>query len=313
MADTITNAPPARGPAPSPPPARQTSDHLPEAGDDYAHGGSARDDRLIRLTTTASVMLLAAIAAIVSYRHMHALVLQHGETAWTAALLPLSVDGMIAASSMALLADSRHGRRGGTLPWALLVVGSAASLAANVAVAEPTLAGRLIAAWPSFALIGSYELLMRQIRQSAQQPTGPAIAGTSADGAPAPATTAGAARVTTAADGLRLGDSRPSATSTRATTGDAGPPETSRTSALDDPNATADGTRPRQRRRTADLRLHAWQWALANRDSHGQLPTGKVIGARFGRKERWGRLVKKAGLAGSLGFPNERAEQTRAA
>jgi hypothetical protein len=53
------------------------------------------------------------------------------------------------------------------LPWALLVVGSVASLAANVAVAQPTATGRVIAAWPSFALIAAYELLMRQVRRSA--------------------------------------------------------------------------------------------------------------------------------------------------
>jgi hypothetical protein len=55
---------------------------------------------------------------------------------------------------------------------ALLVTGSAASLAANVAVAEPTATGRVIAAWPSFALIGSYELLMRQVRRSAGSTAG---------------------------------------------------------------------------------------------------------------------------------------------
>jgi hypothetical protein len=44
------------------------------------------------------------------------------------------------------------------LPWALLVAGSAASLAANVAVAEPTATGRVIAAWPSFSLIAACEL-----------------------------------------------------------------------------------------------------------------------------------------------------------
>src|SRR6266516_2167248 len=88
---------------------------------------------------------------------------------WVAALTPLSVDGMIVAASTALLADSRSGGRGGLLPWALLVTGSVASLAANVAVAEPTATGRVIAAGPSFALIGSYELLMRQIRSAAGQ------------------------------------------------------------------------------------------------------------------------------------------------
>jgi hypothetical protein len=41
-----------------------------------------------------------------------------------------------------------------------------ASLAANVAVVEPTLTWRLIAAWPSFALTASWELLIRQVRGS---------------------------------------------------------------------------------------------------------------------------------------------------
>jgi Protein of unknown function (DUF2637) len=124
-------------------------------------------DGWIRWTTTGCVALLALIAATVSYLHMHMLVASHGQPGWVAALTPFSVDGMIVAASTTLLADSRSGGRGGVLPWALLVVGSVASLAANVAVAEPTAAGRLIAAWPSFALIAAYELLMRQVRRSA--------------------------------------------------------------------------------------------------------------------------------------------------
>src|SRR5216683_2642358 len=124
-------------------------------------------DRWIRWTTTGCVALLALIVGTVSYLHMHLLVELHGQPGWVAALTPLSVDGMIVAASTTLLADSRTGERGGVLPWALLVVGSAASLAANVTVAQPTAAGRVIAAWPSFALISAYELLMRQIRRSA--------------------------------------------------------------------------------------------------------------------------------------------------
>jgi hypothetical protein len=65
-----------------------------------------------------------------------------------------------------ILADSRSGEK---LPRALLVAGSVASLAANVAVAEPCLIGRVIAAWPSFALTASYELLTRQARHGAAQ------------------------------------------------------------------------------------------------------------------------------------------------
>src|SRR5713101_3301068 len=128
---------------------------------------SAAADRWIRWTTTGCVALLALIAATVSYLHMHMLVELHRQPGWVAALTPFSVDGMIVAASTTLLADSRSGGRGGMQPWALLVVGSVASLAANVAVAEPTVIGRVIAAWPSFALFGAYELLMRQARVSA--------------------------------------------------------------------------------------------------------------------------------------------------
>jgi uncharacterized protein DUF2637 len=82
-----------------------------------------------------------------------------GSPGWAAALTPLSVDGMMVAASTTLLADSRSGRNGGMLPWTLLVAGSVASLAANVAVAEPNLVGHLIAAWPSFALTVSQHQL----------------------------------------------------------------------------------------------------------------------------------------------------------
>jgi len=128
---------------------------------------SAGADRWIRWTTIGCVALLALIAGTVSYLHMHMLVARHGQPGWVAALTPLSVDGMIVAASTTVLADSRSGRKGGALPWALLVAGSVASLAANVAVAEPTLIGRAIAARPSFALIASFELLTRQVRRGA--------------------------------------------------------------------------------------------------------------------------------------------------
>jgi Protein of unknown function (DUF2637) len=115
---------------------------------------TGRADRWIRWTTTGCVALLALIAGTVSYLHMYTLVATHGQPGWVAVLTPLSIDGMILAASTTLLADSRSSSRGGVLPWALLMTGSVASLAANVAVAEPTAIGRVIAAWPPFALIG---------------------------------------------------------------------------------------------------------------------------------------------------------------
>jgi hypothetical protein len=87
----------------------------------------------------------------------------HGEPGSVAVLTPLmSADGMIVAASTTLLAKSRSAAGAASCPGALLVVGSVASLAANVAVAEPTATGRLITGWPSLELIAWYELLMRQ-------------------------------------------------------------------------------------------------------------------------------------------------------
>jgi lipopolysaccharide export LptBFGC system permease protein LptF len=97
---------------------------------------------------------------------MRALALEAGE-GWRAWLLPLSVDGMMVAASMALLARRRSGEPGGLLAWSALLVGAATSIAANVAAAQPTVTGRAVAAWPPVALALAYELFLRQIgRQS---------------------------------------------------------------------------------------------------------------------------------------------------
>jgi Protein of unknown function (DUF2637) len=232
-------------------------------------GGS---DRWIGWTTTGCVALLALIAGTVSYLHMHMLVERHGQPGWVSALTPLSVDGMIVAASTTLLADSRSGGRGGFLPWALLVVGSVASLAANVAVAQPTATGRVIAAWPSFALIAAYELLMRQVRRSA-----------------APSGKGPLVRPPISREEGRDGRmQRPL---------DPSPEPGSR-----------GGASGRCGGAGGDLRWQAWQWALANRAGNGSLPSGREIALQYGRHERWGRLVKRSGAAGEFAADSEADE-----
>jgi Protein of unknown function (DUF2637) len=226
---------------------------------------SRRPGGWVGWTTTGCVVLLAVIAGTVSYLHMHQLVAGHGQPGWVAALTPLSVDGMIVAASTALLADSRSGGRGGLLPWILLVTGSVASLAANVAVAEPTATGRVIAAWPSFALIGSYELLMRQVRRNA------AGRGKPHRRKPVPQI-------------LR-----------QQANSEAMPRLRRRSSGSDSGHG-----RSRQPVAGRNLQQQAWRWALAHRASDGSLPSGLEIARHHGRNERWGRLVKRAGAAGEF-------------
>jgi uncharacterized protein DUF2637 len=65
-------------------------------------------DRIIRWSTAGAVVCVAAVAAVASYEHAYALVRAHGEPGRTARLVPLTVDGLIYASSMVLLDSARR-------------------------------------------------------------------------------------------------------------------------------------------------------------------------------------------------------------
>ena len=122
-------------------------------------------DKTIRWSTAAAVIGVAAVAALVSYEHAYALVLAHGESGWTGRLIPLTVDGLIWASSMVMLDSARRKVRVPTLARWLLGLGIAATLSANVAhgLGHGPI-GAAVGAWPAVALVGSYELLMMIIR-----------------------------------------------------------------------------------------------------------------------------------------------------
>jgi Protein of unknown function (DUF2637) len=103
----------------------------------------------------------------VSYEHASALVRAHGESGWTGRLIPLTVDGLIYASSMVMLDAARRSVRVPALARWLLGLGIVATLAANVAhgLGQGVLGG-VVGAWLAVALVGSYELLMVIIRGS---------------------------------------------------------------------------------------------------------------------------------------------------
>jgi hypothetical protein len=85
-------------------------------------------------------------------------------------MVPLTVDGLIYASSMVMLDSARRKTPVPTLARWLLGLGIAATLAANVAHGlGDGVIGAAVASWPAVALVGSYELLMMVI-QSSQVP-----------------------------------------------------------------------------------------------------------------------------------------------
>jgi len=123
----------------------------------------------VRVVTVAAVLLVAAVAAVVSYAHMQEVAERAGE-GWRSWLLPLSVDGLVVAASMVLLTRRRAGLPGGRLAWCALLGGVGASLAANVAAAEPTATARVVAAWPALAFAVAFELLLQQRRTAVAEP-----------------------------------------------------------------------------------------------------------------------------------------------
>jgi len=123
----------------------------------------------VRVVTVGAVLMVAAVAAIVSFAHMREVAARAGEQ-WRAWLLPLSVDGLVVAASMVLLTRRRAGLPGGRLAWCALLGGVGASLAANVAAAEPTATARVVAAWPALAFAVAFELLLQQRRVAVAEP-----------------------------------------------------------------------------------------------------------------------------------------------
>jgi hypothetical protein len=119
-----------------------------------------------RPLTAAAVLLVAAIAAVVSYMHVATLALHYGQPPLAAYLLPLSIDGMVATSSLVLL---RSARAGVSAPWlarAGLVLAVMATLAANVASGLPSgWPGALLAGWPAVAFVISAETAIAMSRR----------------------------------------------------------------------------------------------------------------------------------------------------
>jgi hypothetical protein len=123
-------------------------------------------DRVIRITTALAVATVAAVAAVISYRHAYELVITHGETGVTARLVPFTVDGLILAASMLILDANRRHQPVPLLARWCLGAGILATIGANLAhgLGHGPI-GALVSAWPALALAGSFELLMTLIRR----------------------------------------------------------------------------------------------------------------------------------------------------
>jgi Protein of unknown function (DUF2637) len=119
-----------------------------------------------RTMTAVAVLLVAAIAAAVSFLHLAALAIRYGQPLVAAYLLPVSIDGVVATSSLVLL---RAARTGVSAPWLArlgLVLSIVATLAGNVASGlDHGWQGALVASWPPIGFVLSAETAISMTRR----------------------------------------------------------------------------------------------------------------------------------------------------
>lgn len=112
-----------------------------------------------QLAKYAGVAAVAGIAAYASYTHMRELAIEHGQPQLVAALLPVSVDGMLIVATLVMREDRGNGLKVRVWAWIAFILGVAASVVANVLAAADDITSRVISAWPAIALLLVIEVL----------------------------------------------------------------------------------------------------------------------------------------------------------
>jgi hypothetical protein len=112
------------------------------------------------------VLLVAVIAAVISYQHVVALAIRYGQPALAAYLLPVSIDGLVAVSSLVMLGAARTGVSAPWLARTGLVLAVIATLACNVGygVAHGW-PGALLSGWPAVAFVVAAEVAITMTRR----------------------------------------------------------------------------------------------------------------------------------------------------
>lgn len=153
--------------------------HLAQAGRHLVHMTPVRRDSTWWLlsTTVLVVVVLATVALGLNYAHAISVSLANGQTGWQANLYPLTIDGLILGSSLALLWQRVHPEHGGgQVVWARVgfLAGLGFSAYTNVVYALHTPAStdmptQLIwNVWPTLAFLITHEVLLWFVRRAVE-------------------------------------------------------------------------------------------------------------------------------------------------
>ncbi|WP_370934104.1 DUF2637 domain-containing protein [Amycolatopsis sp. cg13] len=115
---------------------------------------------VIRLLVAATLGLIGAAAG---FTHTHDWAVHHGQTGWIAWADAVVIEGIVIVAGFEVQRDHRTGRhRRFSFPLGVLVAGFGVQMTAQVALAEPTPAGWLVAAMPALGFLVVVKLLMRR-------------------------------------------------------------------------------------------------------------------------------------------------------
>ncbi|MEV4050434.1 DUF2637 domain-containing protein [Amycolatopsis sp. NPDC049688] len=122
-----------------------------------------RTRRLVDTIRVLVAVVLGTIGAAAGFTHTHDWAVHHGQLGWIAWADAVVIEGIVIVAGFEIQRDHRAGgTRKLTFPVAVLVAGFGVQMAAQVALAEPTPAGWLVAAMPALGFLVVVKLLMRR-------------------------------------------------------------------------------------------------------------------------------------------------------
>ena len=148
----------------------------------------ARLDNVIRIGVAT---VLGGIGAAAGFTHTHDWAANHGQTGWLAWATAVVIEGIAIVAGIEIHHDRAAGRPY-RFPMVVLVFGVLVQMTAQVAEAERSPAGWLVAAMPALGFLAVVKLLMRRMPEPSTPNEPPS--------APAFAESAGTARVKLPAD-----------------------------------------------------------------------------------------------------------------
>ncbi|MCW2134263.1 DUF2637 domain-containing protein [Arthrobacter sp. VKM Ac-2550] len=129
-------------------------------------------------TAVGATVLIAVGAFVLSFAALTDLAQRSGIEPHLAWIWPIIVDGMIVASTVAIVALNGHGRRAMIYPWSLLFFGAIVSTAANsvhailtvdkMASGIPPIVSALVAAMPPVVLLAITHLTVHMYQKRAE-------------------------------------------------------------------------------------------------------------------------------------------------